>query len=77
MDRPQDRPLDTTTLVESLRRLGVTELEERLELSPLLAGSGLEPAEGCRCSCECDDVPNETYPDNPPMPGPDGIGLLF
>ena len=55
--RPEATPVDTTELAASLARLGVRELEERMELSPLLSGPGeLEPS-ACRCSCECDDVP--------------------
>jgi len=58
--------IQTPDLAASLTRLGVRELEERMELSPLLAGGGTEAADRCTCSCECDDMP---YPDDgvPPV----------
>lgn len=63
-------------LEDSLQRLGVTDLQERLELSPLLAGDGVGEADGCRCTCECDSsVPEQIAPDAPPMPDAGGFGL--
>jgi len=45
MQRITQEVLDGVTLRASLQRLGVTELEERLEISPLLAASGLQQVE--------------------------------
>ncbi|HPF34925.1 MAG TPA: hypothetical protein P5571_06550 [Candidatus Krumholzibacteria bacterium] len=47
---PKSHPID-----ESLARLGVEELEERLEFAPILAGDGVVGAHDCCsnfCSCE-------------------------
>lgn len=44
----------------SLAQLGVHEIEERLELAPLLAAPGeLQPGDACQCSCTCDDTPED------------------
>jgi hypothetical protein len=60
---------------ETLARLGVEELEERLEMSPLLAGGDLQEADrltGGHC-CTCKITPNPPEPDDPyPLPGPEG-----
>lgn len=48
-------------LEASLARLGVRELEERLELSPLLAGADVQDTDACRCECVCDDTPEDPY----------------
>ena len=82
MERDPDRhhdelnndDLDNLELTESLRRLGIRELEERLELSPLLVDPGLENADRCECTCSCDDLPT---PDNPPMPDHSGTGFYL
>ena len=77
MERDPDRhhdELDNLELTESLRRLGIRELEERLELSPLLVDPGLENADRCECTCSCDDLPT---PDNPPMPDHSGTGFYL
>ena len=55
---PDDRFTDAD-LEASLGRLGVREIEERMELSPLLADAGIGETDGCSCSCRCDSVPPE------------------
>ncbi|HPF69310.1 MAG TPA: hypothetical protein PLQ13_01465 [Candidatus Krumholzibacteria bacterium] len=57
MAEHRDTDLD---LEASLAPLGVHELEERLELAPLLAAPGdLQPSDACSCSCSCDDTPDD------------------
>ena len=56
---PAATPVTAAELEASLARLGVRELEERLELSPLLAAGGVQDTDACRCSCECDDTPDD------------------
>jgi len=49
-------------VARTLARLGVEEVAERLEISPLLSGEDpviSEPAEGHCCSCVCKLVPVE------------------
>ncbi len=45
---------------ETLRRLGIEELEERLELSPVIASDGDTPGDDgggcCRQFCQCEVV---------------------
>ena len=55
--RPEPNLVTTDELAASLARLGVRELEERMELSPLLSDPGVLEPEACQCSCRCDDVP--------------------
>lgn len=62
---------ETTRVEESLERLGIEELEERLELAPIVAaGDGtLAPDDGegdgcCRDFCRC-SLPSPTKPDIP------------
>jgi len=50
-------PVNPDDLAAGLERLGVRELEERLELSPLFAGGEMLEPSACRCTCDCDDVP--------------------
>lgn len=44
-------------LEASLARLGVRELEERMELSPLLTAGDVQDSDFCQCSCTCEDLP--------------------
>ena len=67
---PAGNPADID-LETSLQRLGVQDLQERLELSPLLAGDGFGEADGCRCTCDCDTLP----PDFIDTPMPDHGGF--
>jgi len=62
---PHSGPAD---LAASLRRLGIRELEERMEISPLLTGAGTtgtdqEPPSIC-CTCKIPDPfgPDGTFP---------------
>lgn len=52
-------PIPTADLEASLARLGVRELEERMELSPLLAAADVQDSDACTCSCVCDDMPDD------------------
>jgi len=64
-------------LEASLRGLGVTELEQRLEFSSLLAGAtGVESADASVC-CSCKIPPDDIFKDDPlpslsPEPTPGG-----
>jgi len=62
---PQDNhSFDHGELEASLERLGIRELEERMEISPLLAGNGIEGTnreDGSIC-CVC-KIPNPFGPD--------------
>ncbi|RKZ11809.1 hypothetical protein DRQ50_12965 [bacterium] len=69
---PAREPVDID-LETSLQRLGVQDLQERLELSPLLAGDGFGDADGCRCTCDCDTIPDDVRYDSP-MPDHGGFG---
>ena len=68
MQRITQEVIDTVTLRASLQRLGVTELEERLEFSPLLVESGLQqvdpnaPTMCCVCKIPDDDFRPNVYP---------------
>ena len=75
---PDERFTDAE-LEASLGRLGVQELEERMELSPLLADPGVGETDGCTCSCRCDsvppvgDLPSEFDISRPETALPDGV----
>ncbi|MFH1845901.1 MAG: hypothetical protein ABIF77_22180 [bacterium] len=62
---------------ETLSRLGVEEIEERLEVSPLFTGGDLQDVHrdsgGWNC-CNCKTQPQPPRPENPwpPPPGPGG-----
>lgn len=58
MKHPDDR-FTAAELAASLERLGVREIEERMELSPLLSDAGIGDTDGCNCSCRCDVTPQE------------------
>ena len=76
MNRDPARNNDDMDLEESLQRLGVRDLQERLELSPLLASTELVEADRCTCSCTCDEVPEDLRYDAPPMPDHSGFGTV-
>ena len=52
-------PTPAADLDAALARLGVRELEERMELSPLLTGADVQDSDACRCECVCDDTPED------------------
>ncbi|MCP4573733.1 MAG: hypothetical protein GY838_15345 [bacterium] len=58
MRNPDARVTDAE-LEASLDRLGVQELEERMELSPLLADGGIGDTDRCSCACSCDWSPSD------------------
>jgi hypothetical protein len=59
MDHRQPRPLP-----DSLASLGIEELQERLEISPLLADDGVFDQEIDNC-CSCKIPPRPDQPDSP------------
>ena len=83
MEKNNNPHIDQNELEASLARLGIKELEERMEISPLLAdtgASGTEPnaIENC-CSCKIpkpgEDLP---YPRIDPSPtGPTNPGGFY
>ena len=64
MNPNMNQSLDRAELTASLRRLGIRELEERMEISPLLTGAGVEETNGEEPSicCTC-KIPNPIGPD--------------
>jgi hypothetical protein len=72
MQRISRELFDRITLDASLQRLGVVELEERLEFSPLLAvgGTQADPGDETIVSCRC------KYPDPVDFPIPHVLGPL-
>lgn len=50
---------DAADLGASLARLGVRELDERMELSSLLAAGDTQDTDFCHCECTCDDTPED------------------
>jgi len=56
---------------ETLARLGIEEIEERLEVSPLLMGDDVQGAsrvlDGNWICCSCKMEPNPPAPDEPPI----------
>ena len=68
MQRITQEIFDGVTLRASLQRLGVIELEERLEYSPLLVESSLQqvdpnaPATCCVCKIPDNDFRPNEYP---------------
>jgi len=76
MKRITKEVFDRITLDASLQRLGVIELEERLEFSPLLVEGGLQDTDVSTLCCVCKipdgdfDVPDIVITD----PGTDGMG---
>jgi len=69
--KPNETPrIDRRELEASLKRLGIRELEERMEVSPLLTDAGIEGTDhvdpGICCTCK---IPNPFDPDgNLPYP---------
>ena len=76
MKRVSKEVFDRITLNASLQRLGVVELTERLEFSPLLAEAGLQETDTSTLCCVCKipdgdiDMPNIVISD----PSTDGMG---
>ena len=57
---PMTEPMtNQQELTASLARLGIKELEERMEVSPLLAGGDVQTLDRCICEscCSTVDVP--------------------
>ena len=68
---------DRTELEASLERLGIRELEERMEISPLLTGAGTVETTGVdpdvpTICCTCKIPPPDTLPYPKEDPGPTG-----
>ncbi len=67
---------------ETLARLGIEEIEERMEVSPLLAGGDVQecaPTAGdgtvcCSCKFEPPPEPHDPSPPYPPDPPPNPPG---
>lgn len=69
MNQRPDHPFDRAELDASLQRLGVQELEERLEVSTLLVGAGeADPANASVC-CSC-KMPPDFLGKDPTLPYP-------
>lgn len=74
MNQKSNPQFDRTELEASLARLGIRELEERMEISPLLTGGGTEEVgQSICCTCKIPDLlgPDGTlpYPNMDPGPG--------
>ena len=70
MNTKLDPMINREELTASLARLGIKELEERMEVSPLLSAADTETLDRCTCENNCSrfDVPTPfEYPidDNP------------
>lgn len=60
MNQNQEDLAVLNELEAGLRRLGVRELEERLEVSPLLAPADVSTTDRCTCEISCsgdEDIP--------------------
>ena len=70
MNEPMNPVFTDAELEASLRGLGVTELEQRLEFAPLLAGGTQDGAEGAAHSvcCSCKMPPDDIFGDGEPVP---------
>jgi hypothetical protein len=66
-------------LEDTLARLGIEEIEERMEVSPLLLGDDLQALtrdpDGDWICCSCKMDPNPPIPDEPPIDLPPGKPL--
>ncbi len=76
MNQNTNPQIDKTELEASLARLGIRELEERMEISPLLADTGTTEQDMSNICCTC-KIPDPFGPDGnlpyPHMdPGPTG-----
>ncbi len=70
MEKNTHFPIDQTELETSLARLGIKELEERMEISPLLADTGATgPEENVASTCCTCKIPNPFDP-NGDLPYP-------
>ncbi len=78
MKRIGHEVFDQITLDVSLRRLGIVELEERLEFSPLLLESGLQETQDDTTCCVCKIPDDHQLPDSqihfPPTGGDGSTG---
>ena len=78
MNPQSDHQVDRTELEASLRRLGIRELEERMEISPLLTDAGVEGTDrenpSICCTCKIPDPfgPDGTLPYPTMDPNPTG-----
>jgi hypothetical protein len=77
MNENRNQPFDQAELEASLARLGIRELAERMEVSPLLVDTGTEGAQAndATVCCTC-KIPNPWEGENLPYPtidpGPTG-----
>ena len=80
MNRNPQEIFDRNELDASLQRLGVQELEERLEISPLLLASETTAADGTSVCCSCklppDILEDGSLPYPQVDPGPDTSGIV-
>lgn len=70
MNKNSDPMINHEELTASLARLGIKELEERMEVSPLLAAPDTEVFDRCICEtcCSTVDVPTPyDYPGTDPL----------
>ena len=65
MNKNPDPMINQEELTASLARLGIKELEERMEVSPLLAATDVETFDRCVCEGCCSKVDLPT-PYDPP-----------
>jgi hypothetical protein len=66
VNTPQKPAFTDAELAASLRGLGLTELEQRLEFSPLLAGSTIaagDTTEAASVCCSCKMPPDDVFGD--------------
>ncbi len=70
MNTPQNPAFTDAELAASLRGLGLTELEQRLEFSPLLAGGTVDGGAGTQAAsvcCSCKMPPDGILGGNDPV----------
>lgn len=73
MNHHEETTMSREELVAGLARLGVRELEERMEVSPLLAGGGVEVGDRCICEVSCSQIEVKPYE----FPTEIGTGFLY
>ncbi len=61
MNKKQDPMISREELAASLNRLGIKELEERMEVSPLLAASDVQVDDRCACESCCSKIDIEPH----------------
>lgn len=70
MNDPRKPAFTDAELEASLRGLGATDLEQRLEFAPLLAGAAADGAQATDVSvcCSCKLPPDDIFGDGAPAP---------